>query len=457
MNSTNWLRPPLAALMVLWLVAGAAVCHAQITRDDLLDLGTKEGIGGDDFQAYERSKTKDIIRNVFPPLFRPALVGHAFVLPKGLWNVSLSGRFATLEGTDFFANGHSEEATFGPFQIDRQLYDLDVFYGFDLGGEGLHDFTLRINVPFMNSAGNGSIHPDGVPLINVFNQFNDREFGDVGIFVKKKVVDQADWPVQIAVAGGIRLPTGSNDLKFANDGRVQVLRPDPGGTGNPGAPPLNMPIPIPVLAGATRVFTPFPFNRDDPTAPASTSNPGRFFRFSDDGRLPTTLQAGTGETGYTLGLFFTRQMLEGDILGRGALHAGMVRDFRGGSDGIEFGDLTKYFVSLVKPITQDSLSLDLTFLALDQEDDHYPGTFITPFPTDAAGNAVPLSSASHVTFRSVNRPKFVGGTTTYFAPHLIFSPDPAFRISLGALFRMAEPDFGPAPETIYRFGIEYTF
>jgi len=60
-------------------------------------------------------------------------------------------------------------------------------------------------------------------------------------------------------------------------------------------------------------------------------------------------------------------------------------------------------------------------------------------------------------FEVHDRPAFSGGFTGYFAPSLIFSPDPQFRVTLSTLLRVIDPDLGPAPETIYRINMDYTF
>ncbi|MFT5526869.1 MAG: hypothetical protein ACI9HK_004849 [Pirellulaceae bacterium] len=59
------------------------------------------------------------------------------------------------------------------------------------------------------------------------------ELGDVGLFIKKKFVDQAVFPVEIAGAGGVRFPAGPNDEKFTDDSHIKVVRPDVAGTGAP--------------------------------------------------------------------------------------------------------------------------------------------------------------------------------------------------------------------------------
>ncbi len=182
--------------------------------DEFISLGTPIGLGGADWQRFERNHTKDLIRSFIPPLLRPAFVGHAFVLPPKAWQLSATGRLATIEGDDFFRNGNPNTKVFDNFEVDRQFFDLDLFYGFDLGREYLHNFTMRLSIPVSSAQTQGFVHPNGLPALSVFNEGENFELGDVGLFLKKKFVDQAAFPIQIAGAAGVRLPTGSNRERF---------------------------------------------------------------------------------------------------------------------------------------------------------------------------------------------------------------------------------------------------
>jgi len=79
-----------------------------------------------------------------------------------------------------------------------------------------------------------------------------------------------------------------------------------------------------------------------------------------------------------LGAFFTRQFEPNSFLGRGAVHFGVTHKFVSKHDGVDFGDTTTYFASFVKPIYEDFLALDLTFVGFDHEDDHYDGKIPEP-------------------------------------------------------------------------------
>ncbi len=60
-------------------------------------------------------------------------------------------------------------------------------------------------------------------------------------------------------------------------------------------------------------------------------------------------------------------------------------------------------------------------------------------------------------FELVDRPDFSGGFTGFLAPSIIFSPDPQIRLSLTGLFRVVEPDLGPAPDWVLRVGMDVIF
>lgn len=223
--------------------------------------------------------------------------------------------------------------------------------------------------------------------------------------------------------------------------------------------PRNMPIPVSLLGPPATM--PFPASPDNV-----------FDRFSPDGRLPALLQPGLGDFSFTVGLFLTRQFVPGDFLidfeeslpqafrdlgrwpGRSAFHLGAIHQFTQKADGIDPGDLTTFFASFVKPIYKDYLALDLTFVGFRRQEDKYSGTIVQPFPTTVDLGKGPEPA---IVFREVQRPPFQRGITGYFAPSLIFSPDPQIRLTLSTLFRVKQPDLGPAPEFIFRAGLEVTF
>lgn len=386
--------------------------------DRYLNLGTEKGeLGGADQQDFDRRQIKEQIKTFIPPLLRPAFVEHAYVLPPNVWSVSITDRFARVEGeNDFFLNGN-EDPVFRDMTVDRHFVDFDVFYGFDLNHEYLHDFTFRVNVPYLDTQTTGSVAPN--PIMNVENTASSQEIGDIGLFLKKKVVDQGNFPVGLAVVGGVFLPTGNNDEKFGSDGRVNVRTPPGMIVGADMNGNINMP----------------------------------FQRFSDDGRLPSTLQPGTGSASYLVGAFGTRQFSHGSLPGRSALHVGATHRLVSEDDGIDFGDTTTVFASFVKPIYRDYLAADLTFVDFYQQRDKYSGLFTMPGTgVDIVG--MPAGSNPAVL---VPRPAFAKGHSGFIAPSLIFSPDPQIRATLSGLVRVVDPDLGPAPRWVIRAGLEVTF
>lgn len=468
----------------------------QSEIDDYLNLGTEKSIyGGDDYYSHDRTQIGHQIKTFVPPLLTPAVTQHAYVLPPGSFRLDFSQRHISLDGNDFFKDGEPNVDTFGDFKVDRQLSDLDFFYGFDLNKKYLHSFTLRVNLPFRNVQTNGSVHPNGQQFIGLENAGSDAHLGDVGVFLKKKIFDQANSGFGLAVVGAVFLPTGSNEGTFGSDGRISASRPQPPnltaaqgfdavqsanvangiwGDGrcfflnfneaNPDTCNNNPAFSAP--AGAVdgsspgvQTFSPGGPNEDNAFVGDFPFNDGVFGRFSADGRLPAILQSGTGSTSYLLGAFLTRQFSENSAVGRSAFHTGFSHKFVSESDGIDPGDLTTYFASFVKPIYKDYLSLDLSLIAFDREDDSYAGSI--PEPEIHTCTAQDLNFVSNCNavgdeafiFELHERPSFSGGLTGFIAPSLIFSPNPQLRFTLSTLIRVVKPDLGPAPESVFRFSI----
>lgn len=487
LNAISWQGPGSRAWTIIYLMAGLfwiggvplfaqeeakkeeakAPSPEKVIEDEFLKLGTEAGIGGKDWMKFERSQIKFQIEQFIPPLLQPAFVGDAFVLPPNAVRFEGSYRFARIDGGhDFFKDRDSNNRVFRNFDVDRNFWDFDAFYGFDLNRKYLHSFTLRLNVPYLNSRTNGSIHPNGIQAINVVNEGSAQAIGDVSLFLKKKIFDQATFPFGLAAAFGVHFPTGDNDKQFTNGGKVQARMPDMSGLfpgrnllTNPITSndlPLNMPIPLSMLGPPATM----PF-------PASPNNV--FDQFSPDGRLPAVLQPGNGDFGFTTGLFFTRQFLPEDFLfgaervlpssfrdlerfpGRSAFHTGVIHRFNREEDGIDPGDLTTFFLSYVKPFYRDYLSLDLGFVGFHQQRDKYKGTVIRPFMTTTPAGEPAIE------FRRIKRPSFVKGTSGFITPSLIYSPDPQMRFALSGLFRVVKPELGPAPPWVVRFGVTFTF
>jgi len=460
--------------------------------DNFLTLGTPESqYGGDDFVKYDRGEISSQIKTFIPPLLRPAFTQHAFVLPPSTSSISISERFADINGDDFFKGGKVNKSFHG-FKVNRQLTDINILHGFDLNKKYLHGFTFRMNIPYLSSRTDGHIHPNGQEFISIENAGSTQSLGDIGLFLKKKVLDQGNSPFGFAIAAAVFLPTGKNDEKTGSNGRVTTTRPAvpnttiaqgfdalqkanvANGTWGDGRcffsnfnvnnqalcnnnPSFGVPSAGPLSfahggANESNAFVgDFPFNN------------GIFGRFADDGRLPSTLQPGTGSTGFMIAAFLTRQFHPNSLIGRAAFHAGLNHRFNSKEDGVDPGDVTTVFTSFVKPVFKDYLAIDLTFVGFNQSKDSYDGK--TPEPglhtcsisdvgviggCTAAGDSV-------FQFELHNRPSFTEGFSGFFTPSLIFSPDPQMRATLSVLLRVIDPDLGPAPNTVVRAAVEYTF
>lgn len=509
----------LAAGMVCSLhviAAGSADKYASNTKeegdgritfsDNFLTLGTEKGqYGGKDFVKFDRDQIKHQIKTFIPPLLRPAVTQHAYVLPPETFSISSTQRNMTIEGDDFFKDGNSNTDTFGEFEVNRQLTDIDVFYGFDLNQKYLHSFTLRVNVPYFSTQTNGAVHPNGQRYISLENAGGSTELGDVAVYIKKKLTDQGNSSFGVAIVAAVFLPTGKNDVKFGSNGRISAQRPRPSTYTDPSASPNDAAYAAAFVEGfdalqAYLVSTGYwgdkrcffgNFNtansglcNDNPhfTAPGGVQtfapggtnegnslrtdfpfNKGVFGRFAADGRMPSSLQPGVGETSYLIGIFGTRQFNASSYVGRAALHLGLVHRFLPEVDGIDYGDTTTVFASLVKPVYKDFLAADLSFIGFYHKDDSYSG--IIPEPeihkcTAAEVSTLPTCNAEGdeiFQFNTQERTSFSGGFTGFLTPSLIFSPDPQMRASISALIRVIKPDTGPAPKNVLRASLEYTF
>lgn len=360
---------------------------------DYLRLGVNES-----YLKQERFRLHDQILTFIPPLYQPAFVGHGYVLPPNTWRVAFSGTFLDVEPDDFFKNGEVD-IVHENHRLERFRLDLDIFYGMD------RDFTLRLNLPFHASQSKGSVHPAGVLNMDLFAEGATSQVGDATLFLKKKFWDQANLWFNFAGVVGVKFPTGSNDEKFD---RPMVVR-DP--MGNLGA----------------------------------AFNGGPFQRFTDDGRLPSGLQPGTGGFGYNVGLFGTRQF----IRHRAAVHVGFLARFLDDADGVEPGDELRFFASYVKPIYKDFLSVELAINGMDKKADRYEGQFLHPIPDPATG----LFAGTATT----PRPSFREGTIVFASPSIIIIPNPWLRFSATGMIRLNEPKLGPWPDSQLVFNLTSTF
>ncbi len=396
--NVSWFSP------YLWAQSSKKPSQPAASKDDVNNTPLEPeilnlGVHGD-YMKQERFRTIDQINTFIPPLYQPAFVGHGYVLPPGAIRIALRASYIRVDSDDFFKHGSVDFVHEG-HHVERTRFDLDIFYGLD------HNFTLRVNIPFWSSRSRGFVHPVGVRNVNLFVEGNTLGIGDVTLFLKKKWMDQGNYLFNLATVIGVKFPTGSDAQKFDQ--------------------PMAMQLPH----GAEVV----------------AFNGGPFPRFTDDGRLPMVLQNGTGSFGAVAGLMITRQFQKF----RSALHLGVLGRYLPGNP--DPGDEVRFFLSWVKPVIGDFLSLDFTLNGMHKEKDHYDGTFthIVPNPdgTLKMANGKPV-------LVTTPRPSFRGGTVVFFSPSLIWA-QPQYRVLLTVSFRLNHPDLGPWPGVIVQFGTSYTF
>lgn len=379
--------------------------NPESPENEYLKLGVD-----DSYVKEQRHSLQEQIQTFIPPLFEPAFTESAFVLPPGTVRIASSFRDVGKISANDVTGQRTIGARFANFKLDRNILDFDAFLGLD------HNFTLRVNVPFFNSSMDAALNPGFLENVTAFPTGSSTEIGDISVFLKKKFFDQGNYFISLAGVAGISIPTGSNDQRF--NPRTTVRIGDE-----------TMLLPLPAVDDMGMVI------------PGSAN--GTFRRFSNDGRLPAPLQPGLGTFGYSFGLFATRIFEGNTFLGRGALHSGGLYNIRPENDGIDPGNLLTVFATAVKPVYQDNVSFDLTYLLQNQQEDSYAGKI-----------AVPTGDGE---IAIVSRPPFSGGTTQFVATSLILIPNPLFRLTLTGLWRVSEPRLGPSPSYVLRLGLQYTF
>lgn len=396
--------PPVVLSRTGEVIVNPPDLRAEAPENDYLNVGVDES-----YIDQQRYTLQDQIQSFIPPLYESAITGTAFVLPPGALRTSVVFRDVREIHEDSFSGQPEFGARVVDFNVKRQFVDFDAFLGLD------NNVTLRVNVPFSSSSMAAEINPAFNPMVSAFPQGSVIDIGDISVFLKKKFLDQGNFPIGLAGVVGVRLPTGSNRELF--DGRT---------TANVGG--VDMILPLPAVDDAGMII------------PGTVD--GTFRRFSNDGRLPALLQPGTGSVGATIGLFGTR-ILEGrTLLGRGAIHTGALFELRPGSDGVDPGNQVTAFATMVKPLFGDWLSVDGSYIFKYQEEDSYRGKILVP---TALGPMI------------VDRRPFSGGVTQFIGTSLIVIPNPLFRITLGSLFRVDQPRLGPSPKYVARVALTYTF
>lgn len=390
-----------ALIASFWMWSISVAFATETFEEKFLNLGVDE-----DFTKLERGLIKEQVKNFIPPLLVPAIGGHAYVLPPGLFNFSTSFKFVNVDEDDWAGdpdNIHREN------QVQRRFLTSSLKYGFDLNKKYFHSFTAVINLTYESSVNRGPVRlPDvGNNAKSVYNTGTSEGLQDLNIMIKKKIWDQGNKPIGWAVAAGVYLPTGNSSMKAGDNGIISV--------------------------------------KDETTG---TVTKPTFKRFTDTGELPAGRQLGFGDFSYKIASFWTRQFLPGDMpsflegtkFDRMAVHWGMAYRFNPEHEGVDPGDTATFFGSMVVPVYKDYLSAQVSTINKWQENDSYDGDF--KFPNKSA--AAP-------------RPDFRGGWLNLIGPSLIYSPDPLVRFTATYLHRVKAPSLGPSPSYVVNLGAAITF
>ena len=391
----------IALIASFWMWSISVVFATETFEEKFLNLGVDE-----DFTKLERGLIKEQVKNFIPPLLVPAIGGHAYVLPPGLFNFSTSFKFVNVDEDDWAGdpdNIHREN------QVQRRFLTSSLKYGFDLNKKYFHSFTAVVNLTYESSVNRGPVRlPDvGNNAKSVYNTGTSEGLQDLNIMIKKKIWDQGNKPIGWAVAAGVYLPTGNSSMKAGDNGIISV--------------------------------------KDETTG---TVTKPTFKRFTDTGELPAGRQLGFGDFSYKIASFWTRQFLPGDMpsflegtkFDRMAVHWGMAYRFNPEHEGVDPGDTATFFGSMVVPVYKDYLSAQVSTINKWQENDSYDGDF--KFPNKSA--AAP-------------RPDFRGGWLNLIGPSLIYSPDPLVRFTATYLHRVKAPSLGPSPSYVVNLGVAITF
>ena len=390
-----------ALIASFWMWSISVAFATETFEEKFLNLGVDE-----DFTKLERGLIKEQVKNFIPPLLVPAIGGHAYVLPPGLFNFSTSFKFVNVDEDDWAGdpdNIHREN------QVQRRFLTSSLKYGFDLNKKYFHSFTAVVNLTYESSVNRGPVRlPDvGNNAKSVYNTGTSEGLQDLNIMIKKKIWDQGNKPIGWAVAAGVYLPTGNSSMKAGDNGIISV--------------------------------------KDETTG---TVTKPTFKRFTDTGELPAGRQLGFGDFSYKIASFWTRQFLPGDMpsflegtkFDRMAVHWGMAYRFNPEHEGVDPGDTATFFGSMVVPVYKDYLSAQVSTINKWQENDSYDGDFKFPNKSTAAP-----------------RPDFRGGWLNLIGPSLIYSPDPLVRFTATYLHRVKAPSLGPSPSYVVNLGAAITF
>jgi len=340
-----------------------------------LELGKES-----DYLRQERYRIADQIESFIPPLYEPVRPFHAFVLPPGAFRIGLRSRLL-FNNEDFGRDDHYAKL-FQNVRVRSQTMHLSLAYGFEL--PKLPDMTLLVDLPYRAVQVSGSGHPGRMDANVLTMNGSGSGVGDITITLKKKWLDQGNFPVNVATFTGLTLPTGNDNEQFNAAQSMTVA---------------GAPVPSPTL--------------------------NLFGRTPTDRLLPPMLQPCQGAWGFRVGGAATRQFA------RSALHAGLIADIFLDNDGIVVGDEFKYGLSYVfPPLASDVLTIDLSLFGRHKEDSKFPGVGIMGPRANFKHGSVLFFSPSVVFIPSPQIRFFLSPEVRILEPNK--GPSPAFAFTAGA-------------------------
>lgn len=367
-----------------------------------------------DYLKAERWRIIDQIEQAIPPLYEPVRPFHGYTLPPGAFRVGLNTIFGRNPGD--FGRDDFHSLFFNKVNIDFVQVNADFFYGFELGP--IRDLTINLNIPYKFLRHTGTGHPFRIDPMEMTMEGAGQGLGDISLTLKKKWLDQGNFPVAFSTFLGVIFPSAQDEQEF-NASQTMFVNG------------------VPMQA----VSALLPGN---PAVDIFGRNPGdRFF--------PRIAQPGNGSWGARVGFGTTRQFE------RSALHLGAVFDILADNDGIKPGNELKYGLSYVfPPLASDYFTIDLSLFGRWKGDERFPGTIMHPERDPATGGPIVDASGNMVLF-TTPRPNFEHGNVLFISPSLIVVPMPTARLFVSPAFRIAEPNKGPSPRWTVTAGITVTF
>jgi hypothetical protein len=422
-QNTKWIMATAGCLVALAVSpvtlsaqsgAGATRYSIQnVLKDDLdytfLTLGVAK-----DYLRAERWRAIDQIEQAIPAIYEPRLPFHGYTLPPGARRIAVGMTVARNPGD--FGTDEFYELFFDDVRIDFVKVNVDLFYGFEIGG--INDLVLRLNVPYKFQRHSGTGHPFRIDPMLMTMEGSGEGIGDISVTVKKKWVDQANGPLNFSTALGVILPTAADNEQF-NASQTMIV----GGT---------------PMMGVSAIVD---------------GNPAIdiFGREAGDRHFPRIAQSGNGSWGGRFGLAVTRQF------DRGAVHAGAVFDLLADNDGITPGNELKYGFSYVfPPAHHDRFAVDLSIFGRWKGTEKFPGMITHPERDPATGGPVMDAGGNMVMFTTA-RPDFEHGNATFVSPTFVLTTSPNVRLIFSPAIRVLEPSQGPSPRWQFTLGQTFTF